>query len=293
VRKLKILFFKLSYAVSIILTLTSPSIAADSLSNTPIYNNNKGSLNTLQNVIIPNNSYLQIVKNNHPFVTVKAYDKDGTKLFEGRDLEIAKYWFDKSVTVSSFNDVVELISEPLNIVPAHEMSLEDCLRTNNSTDLIRTVAGSPSIRLSDDLGEYFSCYQKKTSAITRYTSKISPAIKKVTDNYGRVWQTPLPSAEFETLLSCLIYRESSHFTGNSSPSGAVGIGQFTHTAIKHLKKILTVNLQTNFESRLAPRIQQLNQGSISETTRRKLNKEVSLIKAEQRNNYRNLTIKKF
>ena len=171
----------------------------EGLANSPIFNNNNGSLKTVQNIIIPNNSYLKVLKDNHPFVTVKVYNAEGEELFDGRPLEAAKYWFDKATVVTNFSDIVELISSPLTLDPAEDIRLEDCLRANTATDILRTIEGSGDIRVGDDLGGYFTCYQKKSSAINRYNTAISPAIKKITDNYDRTWEEPLPAAEFETL----------------------------------------------------------------------------------------------
>ncbi len=129
--------------------------------------------------------------------------------------------------------------------------------------------------------------------MTRYKTSIAPAIKKISKNYIQAWQAPLPSEEFETLMSCLIFRESSHFKGNSSPTGAVGIGQFTGTAIRHIKKVINLRPQSNFQSRLAPRIEKLNNNTLSASQRSIIEKEVELIRAEKRNYERALAAKNF
>lgn len=273
---------------------TTEESASETNPNEIFYKSFKGSLETAQDFIIPNGSFMKVVAINPPWVTVKAFNEEGEPLKDGEDLDLSKYWFEKATKKTTFTQVVELVSRPLDLDPGEDIRLEDCLRAQgqqSGSDVIQTLTGSPDIKLSEPLYSYFKCYQKESKPMTRYSESISPSIKKISEAYHATWNQPLPATEFETLLSCLIFRESSHFKGKSSPTGAVGIGQFTYTAIRHMKKVLSLKPQDNFEERLAPRIAKLNGNSISQTTRNKLNKEVELIRAEERNYKRALAAK--
>ncbi len=115
---MKVMRIFINFIHILLFVFSSILIAADS---DVFYKNTKGSLETVQGFSIPTDSFYKLVSINSPYVTVKAYDKDGEELNNGNGLELSKYWFERASVRTSFSDVVELISRPLELDPAEEI----------------------------------------------------------------------------------------------------------------------------------------------------------------------------
>tara|TARA_Y100000780_G_scaffold159130_1_gene144136 strand:+ start:17989 stop:19350 length:1362 start_codon:yes stop_codon:yes gene_type:complete len=88
---------------------------------------------------------------------------------------------------------------------------------------------------------YLACYERERSYTDDYRNKYKNSIAVVSKAATTVAQgngERIDEGDFNTLLTCLIFRESAHFEGGSSHSGAVGLGQFTGIAVKELKNML-------------------------------------------------------
>ena len=96
-----------------------------------------------------------------------------------------------------------------------------------------------------EIDEYFSCYQKDTKYTDRYKNKLRSNIEKAVENYMEVTSkdSKITSQEVQSLVSCLIFRESAGWKNPTSPTGAKGIGQFTSTAIAHIKRMLSSEIE--------------------------------------------------
>ena len=97
---------------------------------------------------------------------------------------------------------------------------------------------------SDQLVPYFNCYRSTTAAHTAYVKKYQPSLRRISTIIHKILvneiQIPdIKQQDVEAVLSCLVFRESSHWQGIESDTGAVGLGQYTDPGISKVITILS------------------------------------------------------
>jgi hypothetical protein len=135
------------------------------------------------------------------------------------------------------------------------------------------------VKGSFDTARYFDCYRSNQSSHEAYVDQYASAINRI----STVYSNDLSGASAEqtsTLLSCLLFRESAHWQGGTSSTGAVGLGQFTGIAIDQVQSILNYNGQDNFDERKAIQQSKLDARRIDANQYRS---NLAIIEAEERN----------
>jgi len=93
---------------------------------------------------------------------------------------------------------------------------------------------------------YLACYEAEPEYTDDYRRNYKNSISIVSRTATSVANGAserIDEGDFNALLTCLVFRESAHFKGGSSHSGAVGLGQFTGIAVTELGNMLTHNVR--------------------------------------------------
>ena len=167
----------------------------------------------------------------------------------------------------------------------------DCDDIKTSTNLISANQTPPpsssndlyfgTYKSSKELEQYFSCYRKveedgvdDTIHHKNYMSKYKTSIDRTINKFSEVNNFEFNSEEIKPIFKCLVMRESTQWSGVTSPTGAVGLAQFTNIAIDHVEgifkapetKISKINEHIDYLEGYAKR-----KGKLTQTLRRDYN----------------------
>ncbi len=256
--------------------------------NHSFYFINGGTLSSQEGYVIPKNTYAQIMKENSWSVTIMVFNQKGILLNNGRPITISKKWFYKASTDLSLEHFVNLLAEGLNIESIQQKYCQESAKQLGPLKKEEIKAGPlPENNMwtfltknPNELENFYSCYQKDRSALRDYSLYFRPSITEISEQYAKSSEG-INSEQVNAILGCLLYRESSHWKGKESHSGAVGIGQFTGTAINRVKSILTFKSKDTFQARLDSRYKKLREKKLSATKRRQLQRDINIINAEK------------
>lgn len=213
----------------------------------------------------------------------------------GPEYRSSKYWMERSARPVGINHLVEsLVQEALSdgalqvgeIEPhcpgceaERSLAPEVSLRPRSSP--FRST-GSVDAGPSKTVGQaeaYFRCYQNNEGLMRDFTQRYRRSIQSASRALITEGESDLSAEEIEVLMSCLIFRESSHWVGRTSPSGAVGLGQFTGEAIDQVKTILNYSGRDNYDERIAIQRSEHEAGRLSQS---ELNSNIRMIESERR-----------
>lgn len=274
-------------ATTIILALLfSSTILAKKLEQGSTYLLQNGSISTTDNEVVPQGTYIKVVKQDSWSTHFQVLDE---KMAPKNAVKRAStQWAAASAVEIGPRDIKGILDNVSVKVPDPN---ENCCQpgTNHkSRDIVAPapVATSPaSLKDDDALASYFSCYQRNSSHMMNYRNKFKQSIRESAKTYNQLFGDEVSENEVNTTLSCLLFRESSHWEGKTSATGAVGLGQFTGVAISQVKKILTYKSPpaNYFENRINT---QRNEHKAKRISASNLQKNIRLIEAEKRNHDR-------
>ena len=132
---------------------------------------------------------------------------------------------------------------------------------------------------------YFACYQKDTDLQMDYAGTYKNSIRRMSQVYGQQTGGSVRQGDMDTLMSCLIFRESAHWRGGTSSTGAQGLGQFTGVARDEVREIINYrpNSVRDHDERIRERQSEREAGRIDQT---ELNRDIRSINAERRRHER-------
>lgn len=241
----------------------------------------------------------------------------GTDLVaDGVNLHVSQNWASRSVTSLTLDEVVRIVAAAPSTVERtmdapcecnREIENAVALALQESSPTIRPVARpenlsgpeTPTIRPqirpanvrsntfdsfifkdSDEADQYFACYQKDADLRLDYEGTYRNSIRQMSQVYGRQTEGAVAQADMDTLMSCLIFRESAHWRGGSSSSNAKGLGQFTSDGRAEVREILEYRPETirDHDDRIRERRGEREAGRISA---RQLEIDIQRIEAER------------
>ncbi|OFZ26782.1 MAG: hypothetical protein A2381_06480 [Bdellovibrionales bacterium RIFOXYB1_FULL_37_110] len=101
-----------------------------------------------------------------------------------------------------------------------------------------------SSKSKDELDQYFACYRHNGQHHNDYLKTYRPALNKMSSMMYNILanETNDPGVneqDIDAVLKCNLYKESFHWRGIASPTGAQGLGQFTGDGLSKVNKILS------------------------------------------------------
>jgi hypothetical protein len=141
------------------------------------------------------------------------------------------------------------------------------------------TTGGTLVKGRFDVASYFDCYRSNQNAHETYVDQYSSAIRRISSTFSH----DLPELSEEqtaSLMACLLFRESAHWQGVTSDTGAVGLGQFTGIAINQVQSILRFEGRDNFNER---RLVQRSELEARRIDQNEYENNLELIEAEERN----------
>lgn len=203
----------------------------------------------------------------------------------------SKYWVEQSIRPLTIDDIAALITQSSDLMKEPENPVEFCVpkevEVAQERDPQMVEAEVPSsltmMKSMDDLDKYFACYQKSNSLTDAYHNSYKDTLAIVSNNYQIQSADSRTKEETNSLMSCLIFRESAHWEANSSDRGAVGLGQFTTIAINQVKQILRYRGKNNFAERAQTQRDEHAAGRLSA---QELQKNLEMIENERKKYHR-------
>jgi len=265
--------------------LTSiPSWAQVPLEAGATYKISNGSIETTTNERVPINTLIKIE-------SISGWRVEFREL--GADLEPigpiktgSKIWVERSVAPVDVDDIINTIvginthAKPDDLVDCPPLTSlrprPNPRRNSDGTETNQTLITKDQ----SSLDRYFSCYKKSTSLNEDYENSYRQSIQTISSEYHKILNEEVPLESVNTLMSCLIFRESALWEGGTSHSGAVGLGQFTSIAIDQVKDFIDFSGRDNFDQREQVQRDEHKAGRLSVS---ELNRNLSLIAIERRN----------
>lgn len=270
--------------IALFVSLLSRAQAQLNINST--YKITHGSIETTSNETIPVNTLIQIE-------SLSGWSVNFREL--GQDLEPigplrtgSRVWVERAVAPVEVNDIINNI---VNINDyAQTAELTSCapltsLRPRANPRRQQTPLSSSanqSLLTKDQTGvdRYFACYQKSSSLQSDYQNSYRQSLQKISTEFHRLQNNDLSLESVNTLMSCLIFRESALWEGGTSHSGAVGLGQFTSIAIDQVKDFIDFSGRDNFDERERVQMAENEAGRLNQS---ELAQNLGLIAIERRN----------
>lgn len=196
---------------------------------------------------------------------------------------VSRSWLERSLRNLTLNETISLAFSFMETQNEFG-NLNSCAPQTSPRPRARPQRELTDIRGSFDTARYFECYRSNSQAHDDYVDRYSSSISRHAQVYAQV----LPELDHEdlsTLFSCLFFRESAHWQGGVSSTGAVGLGQFTGIAINQVQAVLEYQGRDNFEER--KQIQQ-SEFEAKRLSQDQLSENLEMIANEERN-YRRMT----
>jgi hypothetical protein len=155
-------------------------------------------------------------------------------------------------------------------------------------NLINRASAPPSsylVKSSEDVDQYFACHAYSQEMHLDYARQYRSSIQRMSRAYARASGESLNQEEVSTLMSCLLFRESWGWRGINSDTGAVGLGQFTGTAIDQVKTALSYDVKSHSHYDRRDQIQR-DEHQAGRLTVRELEANLEAIDNERRKNER-------
>lgn len=139
--------------------------------------------------------------------------------------------------------------------------------------------------------QYFACYQKSDSLRNDYEQRYRSAIREMAQTFNQRTAGLYYQGDVDTLMSCLIFRESAHWRGGNSSTGARGLGQFTSDGRAEVREVLEYRPERvrDHDDRIRERQGERDAGRISEA---QLQRDIRSIEAERLRHYRLTELKR-
>ena len=234
---------------------------------------------------------------------------------------ISQDWLGRSVEPLGIDDVVRMVvSTPQEIEEATDapcecdhdveaavrLALEESppipqasgIRPVRRPDNLVTSQNVPSFDLSsyifkdeEEADQYFVCYQKDSDLQIDYAGTYKNSIRRMSRVYNQQTGGQVTQEDMDTLMSCLIFRESAHWRGSTSSSGARGLGQFTPDGRAEVKEIINYNPNNvrDHDDRIRERTAERDAGRISSA---QLEQDIRTIEAQRRRHLRLTALKR-
>lgn len=205
---------------------------------------------------------------------------------------ISQDWTGRSVTPLTINEVVQMVqSAPAEVDRVTEAPCDCNREIENAIALaleetpptpvqrpapVRPVARPVNLgahtfstfifKDEDEADQYFACYQKDTDLQMDYAGTYKNSIRRMSRVYGQQTGGTVNQDDMDTLMSCLIFRESAHWRGTTSSKGAKGLGQFTPDGRAEVREILNYNPNNvrDHDDRIRERTGERDAGRISD-----------------------------
>jgi hypothetical protein len=284
------------------------------------YRLGKGRIETVTGEIIPNGTLIRIEKVEGWAVTFRVLNQNLEPI--GPVHKASVTWVQTSIVELELDDVINTLANISTMAkapeiqqacpPEEKLPLTITVRprprpTPTPTASISTpleisirpkerpnreaASSTPSagIKRQADIEKYFACYQKSPSLTSTYQDSYKNSLRIVSDAYKKSTNISSSTEDINTIMSCLIFRESAHWDGGPSHTGAVGLGQFTSIAINQVKDIITYKGVDNFDDRIAIQRSEHRARRLKEAD---MKKNIAFIEAERKKHRRMVDLKK-
>lgn len=264
------------------------SISLAQLNSGSTYQIKNGSITTTENENIPSGTYVKILRQDTWSTHFQILDSSMSPLSEVK--RASSQWMEAAVVNIQPNDLKNVLPN-ISRVSVPDPNVGCCQPgTNHSSNSMvlptsESTAATAQFKNDNQLTNYFSCYQRNSSLMNDYTQKYRGSIRQSSKTYKEIVDEDVSENDFNSILSCLLFRESSHWDGKPSYSGAVGLGQFTSIGIADMKSIISYNgpSSNSFTNRIAIQRSEFSAKRLSATA---LRRNIRLIEAERRNHER-------
>jgi hypothetical protein len=266
-----------------------------------VYKLAHGSIERIENTPVSKDTFIRVTAVQGWLVEYEVLDSNYRPVSSGN--RSSKQWVDRAAQALSNEDAVKMAlsvsqsadpNRPAQCCEGTAMaaSLESSIRPPPRPPALRGGTSPSSNLIFKNLGStdaYFQCYQTNQASHQQYTSRFRSSIGEV----SRVYAQSMPSVSTEdaqALMGCLIFRESAHWRGGTSRTGAVGLGQFTTVAINQVKDIINYSGRDNFDERVETQRAERAAGRIRSDD--DLRSRINLIEAERRNHLRMVELRR-
>lgn len=223
----------------------------------------------------------------------------------GETLVASKRWLEEAVRDLSIDDLVAVIQRQNQIIES-STTVENCppissLRPEpRPTDLMeRFQATQPARQTPSDINfksqsemeRYFSCWRKTDRLMGHYRDRYKASIENASRSLSVSTSGELSEREVTTVMSCLIHRESAHWLGDDSDTGAPGLAQIIGDARQEVRDYLSFSPRSDGDSWYDRRIQiQRDENAAGRLSRRELASNIASIEAERTNYLREAAV---